>query len=242
MESALTDSELERLAKRLSQSRNPDALSLEAVDGLFCALIASPAMVMPSQYIPVILGTDPKQTAAFADLKDVNDTLSLLMRYWNSIAEDFRSGDQLHLPYLKEPGTDNIPGREWARGFMRGTRLAAGGWDRLFQDDQEGMAIAIPLVAGEVDPAWPKEPLSKERKDELLQWMFASAARAYRYFEPDRRAPAQQTKSDSSQEEDDYPETYVRPERKRGRNEPCPCGSGKKFKNCCGSPDVGPVH
>jgi uncharacterized protein len=24
--------------------------------------------------------------------------------------------------------------------------------------------------------------------------------------------------------------------RKVGRNEPCPCGSGKKFKRCCGSP------
>lgn len=23
-------------------------------------------------------------------------------------------------------------------------------------------------------------------------------------------------------------------EKKTGRNEPCPCGSGKKFKNCCG--------
>jgi preprotein translocase subunit SecA len=22
--------------------------------------------------------------------------------------------------------------------------------------------------------------------------------------------------------------------RKVGRNEPCPCGSGKKFKQCCG--------
>ncbi|MBI4324098.1 MAG: SEC-C domain-containing protein [Chloroflexi bacterium] len=22
--------------------------------------------------------------------------------------------------------------------------------------------------------------------------------------------------------------------RKVGRNEPCPCGSGKKFKHCCG--------
>lgn len=28
-------------------------------------------------------------------------------------------------------------------------------------------------------------------------------------------------------------ETYVRPERKVGRNDPCPCGSGKKFKQCC---------
>jgi len=30
------------------------------------------------------------------------------------------------------------------------------------------------------------------------------------------------------------PETFVRQERKVGRNEPCPCGSGKKFKQCCG--------
>ena len=26
---------------------------------------------------------------------------------------------------------------------------------------------------------------------------------------------------------------YVRAERKIGRNEPCPCGSGKKYKKCC---------
>ena len=29
-------------------------------------------------------------------------------------------------------------------------------------------------------------------------------------------------------------ETFVRTERKVGRNEPCPCGSGKKYKQCCG--------
>ena len=26
----------------------------------------------------------------------------------------------------------------------------------------------------------------------------------------------------------------VRAAKKVGRNEPCPCGSGKKYKNCCG--------
>ena len=33
----------------------------------------------------------------------------------------------------------------------------------------------------------------------------------------------------------DYPqqETVVRSEPKVGRNEPCPCGSGKKYKKCC---------
>jgi len=30
------------------------------------------------------------------------------------------------------------------------------------------------------------------------------------------------------------PETYRREGRKIGRNEPCPCGSGKKYKKCCG--------
>ncbi|MEZ4508565.1 MAG: SEC-C metal-binding domain-containing protein, partial [Eubacteriales bacterium] len=28
--------------------------------------------------------------------------------------------------------------------------------------------------------------------------------------------------------------TYSRGEKKVGRNDPCPCGSGKKYKNCCG--------
>ena len=30
------------------------------------------------------------------------------------------------------------------------------------------------------------------------------------------------------------PRQYVRPEPKVGRNDPCPCGSGKKYKKCCG--------
>jgi preprotein translocase subunit SecA len=29
--------------------------------------------------------------------------------------------------------------------------------------------------------------------------------------------------------------TFVRSERKVGRNEPCPCGSGKKYKHCHGT-------
>lgn len=31
----------------------------------------------------------------------------------------------------------------------------------------------------------------------------------------------------------DFQEPYVRPEPKVGRNDPCPCGSGKKYKKCC---------
>ncbi len=34
-------------------------------------------------------------------------------------------------------------------------------------------------------------------------------------------------------ESEDYIESYVRTEKKIGRNDPCPCGSGKKYKKCC---------
>ncbi len=33
--------------------------------------------------------------------------------------------------------------------------------------------------------------------------------------------------------ENTYDEPYVRSEKKIGRNDPCPCGSGKKYKHCC---------
>lgn len=34
--------------------------------------------------------------------------------------------------------------------------------------------------------------------------------------------------------QDEKPEQVINREKKVGRNEPCPCGSGKKYKRCCG--------
>ncbi len=171
----LSETEVDQLAARLSQIQNPDALTLEGVDGLFCALVASPENTLPSDYLPVILGGKAEDSHAFADIDDANTTLSLLMRYWNSIVTDFNR-ESIHLPFVVEPGIDGIPGRAWARGFMRGVRLAPTAWNKLLTNEDEGLLITIPLVAGEVDPSWPKEPLTKEREDELLQWMFAGGS------------------------------------------------------------------
>ncbi len=41
--------------------------------------------------------------------------------------------------------------------------------------------------------------------------------------------------SDTDEENEDTPQTYKRQDKKVGRNDPCPCGSGKKFKACHGS-------
>jgi len=44
-----------------------------------------------------------------------------------------------------------------------------------------------------------------------------------------RRAAAQGVSNQRAK-----PETFKRSEKKVGRNDPCPCGSGKKYKQCHG--------
>ncbi|MBV8306632.1 MAG: SEC-C domain-containing protein, partial [Gammaproteobacteria bacterium] len=51
---------------------------------------------------------------------------------------------------------------------------------------------------------------------------------------PERRAPAA-APAPAALPAADLPGTFVRSERKVGRNEPCPCGSGKKYKHCHGA-------
>ena len=236
----MSDAEIEQLAERLAAIKTEGSLSLEGVDGLFCALVASPDSVPPSGYLPLILGGEPGNSRAFANPEDANRTLSLLMRYWNSVIADFER-ESIHLPYVEEPGIDGILGRAWARGFLQGTRLAPSGWSELWKSETEGQLFAIPLVAGEVDPAWPVEPLTEEKATELLMWMGAGAGRAYRYFAEARRDGALEMLDEGQSDDQYYPDTYFRPEPKIGRNEPCPCGSGKKFKKCCGAA-ADPVH
>jgi uncharacterized protein len=235
---ALSEAELDTLAEFLASLNNPDALTLEELDGFFCALIASPETVPPQVYLPVIWGGALPDEDAFSSLEEANARMSLIMRHWNSIIADFET-EGIHLPPIVEPGIDGIPGRAWARGFMLGTRLAPKGWGGLWQEDNEGQVITIPLVAGEVDPGWPAEPLSQEKKDELLHWMIAGAGRAYRYFAGARAKRAEEMYEEPfdggfDDTDERFPETSVRAEPKVGRNEACPCGSGKKYKKCCG--------
>ena len=46
--------------------------------------------------------------------------------------------------------------------------------------------------------------------------------------------PQRQPKTGEIQWDSDENGVYRRTNKKIGRNEPCPCGSGKKYKNCCG--------
>lgn len=232
LQQGLSEAELERLTALLAANRNPGALSFEGIDGLFCALIASPALVMPHEYLPVILGGTLGEGGLLGDLAGVQEMMGLLMRLWNAIAQDFER-ETFHVAHRDEPGEDGVPGRAWARGYMHGVRLAREGWSRILHDEREELVRYVPIVAGEVDPDWPKEPLTEEQSSAMWTDMLAGAARAYRYFKEDRQAYAQATARRAP------PEPYERAGPKVGRNDACPCGSGKKYKRCCGAPESG---
>lgn len=66
--------------------------------------------------------------------------------------------------------------------------------------------------------------------DELSKWYGFSA----RYEEDERRRARRKVRDDQvTHSVLDPTEPLVNPTRNVGRNDPCPCGSGKKYKKCC---------
>ena len=82
----------------------------------------------------------------------------------------------------------------------------------------------------------PEELAAAERKrraeaEQHMQFQHASAGQL--------EAPEGAGQSDAETQAEAKPAPFVRDNRKVGRNEPCPCGSGKKFKQCCGRAGAG---
>jgi uncharacterized protein len=79
------------------------------------------------------------------------------------------------------------------------------------------------------DPEMRPKPISPEQREEVIVHMAAGLLGAYRYFREQREAYA-----DVSFER----QSLRRSTPKIGRNDPCPCGSGRKYKKCCGAATV----
>ena len=74
-------------------------------------------------------------------------------------------------------------------------------------------------------------------KEEITEYLFKVQIRRESEFEDEDiiAKPKQIVEHRGDVEGSDKPETVRRDEEKVGRNEPCPCGSGKKYKKCHGS-------
>jgi len=225
----LTDAELERLTAVLKRFGDKRAMNLEQLDGFLSALICSPELVPPREYLPVIWGGDIALEDQFSAHPILNDFLSLIMRHWNSIIDVLQSGE-VYLPLLLEDEKGDTHANDWANGFLRGMELRKEHWAPLVNDEMnDGSLIPILALAHENSPDPElrsyKEPVSAELRETLIVGAAAGMNRIYHYFEAQRLLGMEPLGNLS---------TFRRSMPKIGRNEPCPCGSGKKFKQCCG--------
>jgi uncharacterized protein len=224
---ALTEAELDRLADMLA--RHEEAMSLEMLDGFLAALVCGPETVLPSDYIPEVLGGEMSDEVAFDSEDEVKDFFDLLMCHWNHIAGTLHSGE-VYVPLLLGDENGIAHGNDWAHGFYHGTRMRHEAWRELF-NDEEHVGALVPILAlhyeHDEDPELRpyQEPVSEERRLDLLGGAAAGLKHIYQYFAPHRRGEARAARASK---------TFRRETPKPGRNDPCSCGSGRKYKHCCG--------
>jgi uncharacterized protein len=151
----------------------------------------------------------------FDDEKQAQQVLTLLQRHWNAIAQ--RNVADLAPVIWIEAHDDAPPGRHWARGFLAGVAIRAQAWRGVSVDEGADMALQfiLDLDADQIEP-W--------ERTELLDMLGEHVAYLANFW-LEQRAPRQPIKS-----------------QKVGRNEPCPCGSGKKWKKCCGAGPPSILH
>lgn len=237
----LTDADLDRLDTLLRERALPHGgLSLEALDGFFSALIVGPDLVLPSEYLPIVWGDSPPE---WTSGEQAQEGLELVTKLWNQIARrvklDPEAAEEAAFPLLALP--DDMPeedspemddydypiGADWAAGFLLGASLRGEAWDdRMEQSEELAKDFedlhSLLLEEDEEDESGDTQIASelgfRERMAILAEMPYLlNDMQQWRLQEMAPREPLRR---------EDTPE----------RNDPCPCGSGKKYKKCHGDP------
>lgn len=222
----LSDAEDDELNGFLARVEGGKIANTEALDGFFAALACCPDLIMPSEYLPVIQsGGSEDGDLVFEDMTEAQRFMALVSRCCNHVNAQLQD-EEVYLPLILEDDNGDWRGNDWANGFLTGTHLRQDIWSGFINDeDHSGPIIPIMALAYEnhPDPEMRpyKEHVEPEQRQRLLVGAAAGVMRMHRHFLDQRSAylPAGGT--------------FIREGRKTGRNDPCPCGSGRKFKQCC---------
>jgi len=216
----LTTAEIARLEQLLGTDGPGDTWSASKLHGYFAGLHCLPDLVTPSEWFAEI---DPPEFATHADAEE---TIGLLMRLYNQAGEELRR-DALPLMLHRFDFGDGEPvecAQDWCIGFVRAVDPRARSVHDLLNGPLAEHWWLITTLAT-TDPArragleLPGDGLDDSKwHDELIE----SVMELHQRLAPRRRVAAR------------APQPAMRSAPKVGRNDPCPCGSGKKFKLCCG--------
>jgi len=235
----LDEDQIERLATLLDQRAVPfKGFNLEALDGFLTALAVSPSPVPPEEWQPLVWGGKPPRWDSEDEAAAVQQ---LLMGHLNMSVARVRHDDSdlpdhlAPLMWLPEDpelsGEDSLReeeldvGADWAQGFFTAVMLREAEWDRWLDDNDwiEDIFDALDrLASGEAinpdDPTAPAMPVDyRERLGIVVD------------------IPGMMADLNHHRVEALTPRTPIRRDDGPGRNDACPCGSGKKYKKCCGA-------
>ncbi len=215
----------------MSDATSDETMLLDALDGYLTAIVIGPSTLPTSRWYAGIWGSGKDDSPVFESTEQAIRIMNLIMRHYNSIVGSFQYDPDTHDPlfdYLQIEGDDReyVDAEMWAYGFMEGIALCQRDWQALL-DDPKGKAWVNPIrLLGSDDLS--DEELSlvetPEQREELALQIQESLGDIYRFWLPHRKAIHELMLAS----------TYQRESPKVGRNDPCPCGSGKKFKKCCG--------
>ena len=223
----LSEEELYELDNFLLYGVDDDeGMTFEALDGYLHAIAIGPQIIMPSQWLPKVWGAGSNTLPPTGDIDQLNHIMALVMRHYNSIIAGFQQNPPFVAPRWGSHQYDIGEFEEaevWAYGFTEGVALKRDAWQPLF-DSPEGRQWYRPIgLLGENDFSSDQDALTTTpaQREELAKQIEGSLMNIHASWLPLREAAHER-------------EMSQRLGTKVGRNEPCPCGSGKKFKKCCG--------
>jgi len=205
----------------------PGTMTLDEVDGLFNALVAGPVGARFDDGLRMIWNkSDVGDAAPSYDSAEQEQYVQVLLRrHWTTIGQRL---DAAYTPRFTFFGARDIgQWQDWAAGFVRGMATRKPEWDLRIAEENIGF-FATMVMTLLMDPANTK---AAGRASEIREQMIMILPRALISLHHAWRG-----------REDPFARSSVSaPGRKVGRNERCPCGSGKKYKHCCGSPAKRPL-
>lgn len=203
-----------------------EAMLLEELDGFIAGLLACPELIMPDDWLPLVWHEDgADQQPVFEDLDHANRVLGLVMEHYNNVARTLMERPDRYSPLFSvDTRNGDILWELWIEGFEKAVALRQAAWTKLLDADVDtaaamsGMLLLADIARGEkeVDDC---DALMAAAPDKIADWVVI--------LNEWRLANTQPV-------QDTDPRVVTVPRKKVGRNEPCPCGSGTKYKKCCG--------
>ena len=249
----LTPTDKKNLQRLLAQAEDPDnTFSYDELLGYLFGLAMTPDVLMPSEWMPLIFdGTLPE----FDSMEVAQKLTGSLMAAYNKYIAAFQSG-KLTFPFTIEKLQDDQFAAlyEWVSGFEEAIALREELWDpeeypELSDEKKEELYHSMMTIQGLVDPVEAMEYFEDmpdelfleafsgvdvelgDREAQIQIFLLASLPLAIETFQEHARAVEKKRQRQLSRSGGPIPISSI----KVGRNDPCPCSSGKKFKKCCGS-------